>query len=327
AVEQSMKLAGTATRGRWRAAASGPLIANDPTYPQTSGEGFTNLSGRVNGYAYNARHRVLYASVGQGGVWRTTDLGAHWKSIGDKLPSQPVGSVAYTRAGSRQGTIVVVTGNDTYGGGTGSYGMGVWYSRNGGRSWKHSRGVPSEALGFRAAVSPVNPRIVYAATGAGLYRSVDAGAHFRNVKLPTGYTDGNPKKAPLKRNCTGKFRVRGCFLANVVTDVVVQGKANKRTPGARPGSVLAVVAWRAGNKKNPNGGYVESPNNGVYTSPNGKPGTFRRIDTSGTLGDQSQIGRTEFGAAIGSNQDHAVVYAEVADAQAFQNSDEFGIDT
>ena len=327
ALEQSLAMSRRATRGKWHIAAAGPLIANDPAYPQTSGEGFNKLSGRVNSFAYDARHHTLYATVGQGGVWRSRDLGGHWTSIGNNLPSQPVGSVAYTPAGSKSGTIVVVTGNDTYGGGTGSYGLGVWYSRNGGSTWRHSKGVPSEALGFRAAVSPINPKIVYAATGAGLYRSTDAGAHFRNVLLPTGYTDGNPKKAPLKPNCTGKFKVRGCFLANIVTDVTVQGPANKQTPHARPGSVLAIVAWRAGDKKNPNGDYVESPNNGVYVSRSGKPGTFHRIDTSGSLGDQSQIGRTEFGAAIGPHQDHAVVYAEVADAQAFQHSDQYGIDT
>ena len=326
-VDQSIAMSRRATRGTWHIASPGPLIANDPTYPRTSGEGFSKLSGRVNSFAYDKRHHTLYATVGQGGVWRSRDLGAHWTSIGNKLPSQPVGSVAYTRAGSRQGTIIVVTGNDTYGGGTGSYGLGVWFSRNGGSTWHHSKGVPSEALGFRAAVNPVKPKIVYAATGAGLYRSTDAGAHFKNVNLPTGYTDGNPKKAPLKPNCTGKFRTPGCFLANVVTDVTVQGAANKQTPNGHPGSVMAIVAWRAGDKKNPNGNYVESPNNGVYVSPSGKPGTFHRINTDSSLGDTSQIGRTEFGAATGAQQNHKVVYAEVADAQAFQNSDQYGIDT
>ena len=327
AVEQAALMARSATAGTWRAASPGPLIANDPAYTRTAGEGFTNLSGRINSFAYDSRHRMLYATVGQGGVWKTADLGAHWKSIGNHLPSQPVGSIAYTTAGSRSGTLVVVTGNDVYGGGTGSYGMGVWFSRDGGATWKHSVGVPSDALGFKAVVSPVQPRVVYAATGAGLYRSADAGAHFTNVKLPTGFTSGDTKQAALTPNCTGKFRAPHCFLANMVTDVVVQGAANKATPNAHPGSVMAVVAWRAGNKQSPHGGYVESPNNGIYVSPNGSPGSFHRVDTSGSLGDQSQIGRTELGIATGADQDHAVVYAVVADAQAFQGGgDQYGID-
>ena len=312
--------------GSWAPVGNGPLIANDPTYPRTSGEGFANLAGRITSFALDSSHNVVYVSVGQGGVWKSSDLGGTWTSIGDKLPSQPVGSVAYTTAGG--GTLIAVTGNDTFGGGTGSYGMGVYYTRDEGSSWHKSAGVPDDALGFRARVDPNNPSIVYAATGAGLYRSTDAGATFANVNLPTGFTDGDPTKAPLSPNCTGQFRTPKCFLANMVTDVVVQGPANGATAGGKPGAVMAAVGWRAGNKNNPNGSYVESPNNGIYVSDTGAPGTFKRIDTSGatSLGDQSQVGRTELGIASGADQNHRVVYAEVQDAQAFKNSEAFGID-
>src|SRR5690349_24050997 len=40
--------------------------------------------------------------------------------------------------------------------------------------------------GFKAAVDPTNPKVVYAATGAGLFRSSNGGRSFANVKLPTG---------------------------------------------------------------------------------------------------------------------------------------------
>jgi hypothetical protein len=153
AVEQAELMSRRATAGTWRPASPGPLIANDPTYTRTAGEGFTNLSGRVNSFAYDSRHHILYATVGQGGVWKTADLGAHWTSIGNHLPSQPVGSIAYTSAGGRHGTLVVVTGNDVYGGGTGSYGMSVPSNR---ASSTPPPGQASIAPPTRAHTSPTS---------------------------------------------------------------------------------------------------------------------------------------------------------------------------
>src|SRR2546423_1562223 len=45
ALGEKAKLA--ATGGRWSPVGTGPLIADDPTYPNTSGEGFSKLAGRV----------------------------------------------------------------------------------------------------------------------------------------------------------------------------------------------------------------------------------------------------------------------------------------
>src|SRR5438128_1109640 len=82
---------------------------------------------------------------------------------------------------------------------------------------------------------PTNANIVYAATGDGLFRSTDDGQSFTNVNLRTS------------PDCQGNSFKKDCFLANMVTDVVVQGPANSNTsgPNAKPGSVLAVVGWRA----------------------------------------------------------------------------------
>ncbi len=173
--------------------------------------------------------------------------------------------------------------------------------------------------GFRIAVDPSAPNVVYAATGAGLYRSTDDGASFRNVKLPTGtgVASGQP-------NCTGDSSIaKGCFLANQVTDVVVQGKPAAGISG-KPGAVLATVGWRAGQKKDADG-TTQSPNNGIYESDTGAPGTFTKMDPANGFAGQKEIGRVALGIADGASQDHKIVYALVEDAEKF-NGGVTGID-
>jgi photosystem II stability/assembly factor-like uncharacterized protein len=297
------------TRGRWRAVGRGPLHADDPDFPATYGEGFAELAGRISDYAYDAKHKRLYASVASGGVYMSKDTGQHWRSIGNRLPTQTVGSIAYSKA--HGGTLIAVTGDNAFGGNTYG-GLGVYRSTNNGRRWRHSRGVPAGAMGFKAAVDPKRQNVVYAATGAGLYRSTNAGRSFHNIKLPIGGA------------CQGStFRKPNCFFANIVTDVVVQSKDKF---GHRGGAVLAVIGWRAGDQLNFSG-KPQSYANGLYRSKNGRPGSFKRLDVdSNGFAPQSHIGRVEMGVATGPQQDHGYVYALVQDALLFQKGTLEGLD-
>ena len=47
-------------------------------------------------FAYVESTKKLYAAVAQGGVWESSDLGDNWKSIGDNLPIQSTGAIAWT---------------------------------------------------------------------------------------------------------------------------------------------------------------------------------------------------------------------------------------
>ncbi len=297
------------TRGHWKPVGKGPLLANDPTYPGTFGEGFGTLAGRISDYSYDAKHKVIYASVASGGVYMSKDTGEHWKSIGNRLPTQTVGSVAYSPA--KGGTLIAVTGDNAFGGNTYG-GLGVYRSTDQGRHWKRSRGVPTGAQGFKAAVDPGKPKIVYAATGAGLFRSTNAGKSFKDVTLP------------IQGPCRGlTLKKPNCFFANVVTDVVVESKDKF---GHSDGAVLAAVGWRAGNRENFDN-KPESPSNGLYSSPTGKPGSFKAldVDTNG-FAPQDHIGRVEMGAATGVAQNHGYVYAIVQDAVLFNTGKVEGLD-
>jgi photosystem II stability/assembly factor-like uncharacterized protein len=297
------------TAGKWKPLGKGPLIANDPTYPGTYGEGFGQLAGRVSDYSYDAKHKRLYAAVASGGVWMSKNAGQSWHSIGNRLPTQTVGSVAYSPA--HHGTVIAVTGDNAFGGNTYG-GLGVFRTTDNGRHWHRSRGVPTGAEGFKAAVDKAHPKVVYAATGAGLFRSTNDGRSFRDVKLPIG------------GDCQGlTFHKPNCFFANIVTDVVVQSKDKF---GNKDGAVLAAVGWRAGAKPNFSGKPM-SPSNGLYRSDSGKPGSFQRLNVdSNGFAQQAHVGRVELGAATGPQQNHGYVYALVQDAVLFNTHKLEGLD-
>ncbi|MHB8694316.1 MAG: hypothetical protein ACYDHH_24010 [Solirubrobacteraceae bacterium] len=286
-------------RNAWKPAATGPLIANSPAYPDSAANGDGYLSGRVGSFAYDAGHSALFAAASQGGVWMSNDLGASWRSIGGGLPTQIVGAVGYTRAGgSRAGTLIAATGDNAFGAYTYG-GLGAYWSANDGRSWHRAKGIPNGALSFRVATDPVNANVIYIASGLGLYRSADAGRSYVNVALPTG-------------RCAGNSLLPDCFLANVVTDVVVQAPDKYGHAG---GAVLAAVGWRAGAHPDANGS-PESPANGLYSSSTGMPGSFQNVSPSGFT-PQPLIGRVALGVATGPDQNHNYIYAEVQDTKLF----------
>lgn len=299
--------------GPWSPYGTPPLQSYRTDYDQTDGStraGLGDLSGRATAVA--RIDGALYAAISNGGIWKSTDGGDSWTSIGENLPTQVVAGIA----GSAD-NLLVLTGDNAFGGNTYA-GLGAYRSTDGGRTWTHASGIPDGLLAFRLAVDPNDPAKVYAATGGGLFRSTDGGASYTNVALPTGDCAGKPTSA------------KDCFLANVVTDVVVQAPANAATPGGKPGAVLAAVGWRAGTKPNANG-VPQSPGNGIYVSDDGAPGTFRNMDLAANAQSttdpltQDRIGRIALGAATGPDQDHRIVYAIVQDAVKF-NGGVVGLD-
>ncbi len=302
--------------GQWKPFGNTPLEAFHTDYDTTresTKEGLGNLAGRATAIVRDPATGTLYTSASNGGVWKSTD-GTSWTSVGEPLPTQVVSGLAWSPAAG--GTLIVLTGDNAFGGNSNA-GQGVYATRDGGASWQHASGIPDGLLGFKVAVDPTNPSKVYAATGGGLFRSTDAGTSFENVALPTGPCAGKPVTAA------------NCFLANVVTDVVVQGPGNDKTTGGTPGRVLAAVGWRAGTKPNA-AGVPQSPANGLYASDTGAPGSFENLDfaDNATGPDpltQPKIGRIALGTATGPDQDHQVVYAIVQDAVKF-NGGASGLD-
>ena len=300
AVAQHQQLARTssaAPSATWVPVGRGPLNSDVAGYTRTNGLGLHQLSGRIEDLAYDpATSDHVYAAVANGGIWATTNAGSSWHSIGDRLPTQITGAVAYLATGTRP-TVLAGTGDPAFGGSSFS-GLGVFWTADNGASWHHASGVPSGTLTFSFGSDPAKPAVVYAATSKGLYRSADAGRTFTNVLLPTTCTSTTD---PL------------CFFANMVTDVVVR-PADRN--GAHGGAVLAAVGWRAGQKPNAVG-RPQAPRNGLYLSTNGARGSFRFLSNASGFATDAQVGRTALGVATGPRQNHDYVYAVVQDAQKF----------
>lgn len=288
----------------------GPLIVNDPRYPEVNGLGLVHNSGRIDSFAFDPQAGRLFAAVGNGGIWRSDDLAKTWTNASGNLPTSITGAVAWTTA--NKGTLLALTGEPTFG--SSAYtGLGAYFSTDLGKTWSKATGVPDGGLGFALAVDPNNPAKVYAATQLGLFASTDGGKTYKNANLPTG-------------ECSGVTDMQArpeCALTNVVTDVVVAKGGGVGTT-TKAGTVAAIVGWRGGNKANPDGS-IQSPNNGVYRSVSGTSNTFTKLSASG-FAPQDNIGRVELGNAVGDAQDHDLLYAIVQDAKLLNNGGVAGID-
>ncbi|HVA59284.1 MAG TPA: LPXTG cell wall anchor domain-containing protein [Mycobacteriales bacterium] len=310
---------------------SSVCAANDSangSYSQVGALGFRTLSGRVSSFAADpANPNRLWASPTAGGVWESDNGGSSWFSIGDGLPTQVVGAIAYDATFHR---LLVGTGDNSFGG-DGISGHGLFYSDSDGSSWAQAGGVPDLALSFRVVVSPADSsgRTVYLASSKGLFRSTDGGSSFVNENLQTTPPGYSP-------NCAGNTTTPLCFFANDVTDVVVKATGSANAPA---GSVMAVVGWRAGAEAdvNPDGTTntscrlngsptpcLQGPRNGLYISHTGVPGSFAYQDQGATqpttqgFAPDPVVGRTALGIANGPGQSSDAVYAIVEDATKFQ---------
>jgi hypothetical protein len=269
----------------WKALGPHPLVVNNPAFPGGAGYGNDHVNGRVAALLPDPRDPsgdTVYLGAAGGGVWKTTDAGDHWVSIGDPLPSQAVGALAidtasgYLYAGLGEGN----TGSDNYSG------AGVVRTKDDGKTWSDPLpGIPAGVITTHIAVGDGR---IFAGTQKGLFVSKDGGATFTKALLPTAGPGQESTKA----------------FGNFVTDVRVQpGNAN---------SVITAVGWRSGGL----GGAA-----GLYRSSDAGD-TFAKVGTAtfGAASQSTDpIGRVSLAYADGEGQDHNVLYAVVQDAGKLNN--------
>ncbi len=116
--------------------------------------GFRTLSSRISSIAYNPSNpSQIFISPTAGGVWESDDGGKTFRSIGDTLPTQVIGAIAYDVPLHR---VIAVSGDNSFGG-DGIPGHGIYYSSDDGQSWQTAAGIPDLILGFKVVVSPADP--------------------------------------------------------------------------------------------------------------------------------------------------------------------------
>ncbi len=253
--------------GTWQALTDKPFL-NDPVPgyrdPVWSdfGSGYGLVTGRMTALA--ASGGAIYAGAADGGVWKSTDRGGHWKFWSDGLPRLSIGALA---TNPRDGSVWVGLGEantnfDSFAA------LGVYRITRNGHTWHRVGGTALQsrtvyALHFDSAGH------VYAATSSGLMRhSASPAGPWHLVLKP----DPNPQNSP--------------YRTSFITDVTFQ-------PGTGGRVVLAALGWRGGTLPS------DLNYNGFYVSKHwGKAGTFHRITPTGDI-DVNDIGRTSFAAGKG----------------------------
>jgi photosystem II stability/assembly factor-like uncharacterized protein len=147
---------------------------------------------------------VYYAATASGGVWKSSDAGATWKSVFDEQPISSIGSIAV--AASNANIVYVGSGEANIRGNVAA-GNGIYKSTDAGKTWTHV--WKQEGQIGTMVVHPSNAEIAYAAVlgkafgpnpERGVYRTKDGGRSWQQVlkkDADTGASDvaldpGNP---------------------------------------------------------------------------------------------------------------------------------------
>jgi photosystem II stability/assembly factor-like uncharacterized protein len=152
------------------------------------------MGGRVADFAADeANPSTFYVGTATGGLWKTTNQGASFESVFDDQPTSSIGDV--TLAPSNPDIVWVGTG-EPQNRQSSPWGMGVFKSLDGGKTWTHM-GLEETRHIARIQIHPTNPEIVYvAAVGhlwgpnpeRGIYRTTDGGATWDKVLYVNEHT-------------------------------------------------------------------------------------------------------------------------------------------
>ncbi len=245
--------------GRWREVTDKPFV-NDPIERGANfGVGWGYVTGRMT--ALTSAGRFVYAGSASGGVWRTSDNGAHWRPVSSGLPRLAIGALATDPV---DGSVWAGTG-EANNASENQYGVGIYRLARGSDRWRLVGGSELNGSGVHRIVWIRG--YVYAATSHGLYRrsALDRpSSTWRPVLQPAGPLDYPP--------------------SSEVTDVIA-------VPGTGGRSIFAVVGWQ---------GYSDPPatdHNGFYVG-SGGPGSFARVTPTGDI-NPATIGRTTLSSAGG----------------------------
>jgi photosystem II stability/assembly factor-like uncharacterized protein len=135
---------------------------------------------------------TIYIATNDGGIWRTRNGGVSWTPTTDGLATLSMGAVALDP--TNPSVVYAGTGNN-YDGGRRvstlpfSKGIGIYRSDDGGDSWPYLLGSNVFTGKNITRIVVPNSHTLLVGTTNGLYKSIDAGAHFG---APPSYTNGAP---------------------------------------------------------------------------------------------------------------------------------------
>jgi photosystem II stability/assembly factor-like uncharacterized protein len=273
----------------------------------TTGGSFSPVTGRVTTIAVDPSdttgNTVLIGGA-VGGIWRTTDAGAHWAAVGDQNASLAMGSIAF--APSNHSVVYAGTGEsesvafDIY------YGAGVLKSTDGGLHWTQTCTVASSTCPFIGPYNDITPFGFFTLGGTRItYIAVNpSNAQMILVAAQTQFAEGTTEGVYCSDN-------GGSTWSNVLPDEL----------SSFVGFASSTVAYAA--LGNPFGSSPGAPNgNGIYkaTAIGSSCSTihFSRL-IGASLPPQSSMGRIDIGIAP-SDTTGNTVYASIADVSTFSST-------
>jgi len=154
-----------ATNGYWTAL--GP-------YGYTNTTGWNPGIGRVNVIAFHpVDGNTFWIGMPSGGLWKTTDGGSSWIPLTDGMPRIGVSGIAVNY--NNPDVISILTGDGDAGD---TKSIGVLKTTDGGNTWMSTGltwNATSEVRGYKLAIHPHNPNILFAVTALGIFKTTNGG--------------------------------------------------------------------------------------------------------------------------------------------------------
>lgn len=142
-----------------------------------------NIGGRIRPVVFHPDDPdIIWIGSASGGIWKTTNSGAHWEPLDDFMPSLAVSSLVMDPtdpdilyAGTGEGFFETVEGSSNT---AAVRGAGIFITEDGGTTWEQLPSTANPDFSFvnRLIIDPKNGSYLVAATRTGIHVSDDAGA-------------------------------------------------------------------------------------------------------------------------------------------------------
>ncbi len=200
---------------------------------------------------------TIYVATASGGIWKSTNKGTTWKPIFDDMPVSTFGDLAISA--SNPDIVWAGTGEQNNRQST-SWGNGVYLSKDGGETWKHTGLVETRHIG-KVRIHPKKPEVAYVAALGNLWQE-------------------NPERGVFKTTDGGNNWTKVLYVDSLT------GAVDLVMDPSKPNTLYAAAYQRLRRTWGFNGG---GPGSGIYKTTNGGK-NWKKLSEGIPDGDKGRIG-------------------------------------